>query len=194
VLVSGLVTAPIVICSTTLKMGLFLSFAFSSITFLAIMIASLLPRNIVYTIRIILYTLISSLVYVPVYIMSMQFFPVEAQNASIYLPLLIVNSMIISQTEFKYFKQDKLSMLITVFFYIIGFDIVVIICSLIREIISYGTVWGKIVGIQIISEGWAKPFGGFIILGLLSGFFHKIINVIKNWKNEYSEDINHKGI
>ncbi|HHX57379.1 MAG TPA: electron transport complex subunit E [Clostridiales bacterium] len=182
VLVSGMIVTPIIVCATSIKAGLFLIYAFSTITFLSIMIASFLPRKIVFTLRIILYTLIASLVYVPVSMLAQHIFRAEVAQFGMYFPLLLVNAMLVSQTEVDYFKMTKGKMLLSVIFYILGFDIVVLIFSFIREMISFGTVNGNIVGVSLSTESLSKPFGGFILLGLFMAMFRFILNIIKSWK------------
>ncbi|NLP26892.1 MAG: electron transport complex subunit E [Clostridiales bacterium] len=182
VLVSGMIVTTVIVCATTIKSALFLIYAFSTITFLSIMIASFLPRKIVFTLRIILYTLIASLVYVPVAMLAQHIFNTEVVQFGMYFPLLIVNAMLVSQTEVDYFRISKPKMLCSVIFYILGFDIVVMIFSFIREMISFGTVNGNIVGISLSTESLSKPFGGFILFGLFMAMFRFIMNIIKSWK------------
>ena len=146
------------------------------------MIASFLPRKIVFTLRIILYTLIASLVYVPVAMLAQHIFSKEVVEFGIYFPLLTVNAMLVSQTEVDYFKMPKGKMLFSVIFYILGFDIVVFIFSFIREMISFGTVNENIVGVTLSAESLSKPFGGFILLGLSMAAFRFIMNIVKSWK------------
>ena len=66
VFTSGLVIAPAVAAAITVKNAVALIFAFSLISFFAVIISSFVPRDIVYAVRIILYTFIAALVYVPV--------------------------------------------------------------------------------------------------------------------------------
>ena len=135
-----------------------------------------------FTLRIILYTLIASLVYVPVSMLAQHIFSTEVTEFRMYFPLLIVNAMLVSQTEVDYFKNTKSKMLFSVLFYILGFDIVVLIFSFIREMISFGTINGNIVGVSLSTESLSKPFGGFILLGLFMALFRFIMNIIKSWK------------
>ena len=180
VLVSGLVIAPVVIATSTVKVALALIAVFSVITFFTIMIASFVPRDIVYAIRIILYTFIASMVYVPVVIFAKMLFPNEVAALGIFIPLLITNSLIVSKTELRFFRKTKGRMVIDVISYIIGFDIVVLIFALIRELISTGSIGDRIFGIPITFPAFALPFGGFILLGLFSALFRKIQLTIRS--------------
>lgn len=175
VLISGLVISPVVFSATTVSASIVLAFIFSVVTFLTIMISSFFPRNIVYTIRIILYSLISSFVFVPVIGYSSHIFPDEVNNIGIILPLMITNSLIVSKTELRFFRISKGNMIADVFSYIIGFDIVVILVGFIREVFGTGMLSGRILGIPINFPVLMYPFGGFLLLGLLGALLKKII-------------------
>lgn len=174
VLISGLVIAPIVAGATTVKDALALIFVFSIITFVTIMISSFVPRDIVYAIRIILYTFIAAIVYVPTVIAANLIFPAEVIHLGVFIPLLITNSLIVSKTELKFFRRPRGQMTLDVLSYILGFDIVAIIFAFIREILSTGSLNGNIIGIPLTFTALSLPFGGFILLGLMAALFRKI--------------------
>ena len=174
VLSSGLIIAPVVVVANTVMNAIALICAFSLVTFLTIMISSFISRNIVYTIRIILYTIIAALVYVPVISFEIQFFPHQVENMGIMLPLLITNSLIMSKTELRFYRQSKGKMIVDVAAYILGFDIVVIFLAFIREVFGTGEISGKILGIPLTFPVLVYPFGGFILLGLCAALLRKI--------------------
>lgn len=174
ILVSGLVIAPVVVAASTVKIALALIFAFSMITFFTILISSFVPRDIVYAIRIILYTFIGALVYVPTAIFTNMLFPNEAITLGIFIPLLITNSLIVSKTELRFFRKAKSKMVIDVLSYILGFDLAVLIFAFFREIFSTGSIGDRIFGIPLTFSALSLPFGGFILLGLFSALFRKI--------------------
>lgn len=175
ILVSGLVIAPVVFVANTVTKALALIFAFSLITFFTIIISSCISRNIVYTIRIILYTLIGALVYVPVASIAMHIFSENVvKEMGIMLPLLITNSMIMTKTELRFFRQKKGKMVVDVLSYIVGFDIVVFFIGFIREIFGTGEISGKILGISLTFPVLIYPFGGFILIGLCAALFRKV--------------------
>lgn len=176
VLVSGLVVSPVVFVANTLSKSLAVAFVFSLITFLTIIISSVISRNIVYTVRIILYTIISALVYVPVISLALQIFPDEVKQAGIMLPLLIANSLILLKSELRFYRRPKGKMIGDVFFYILGFDIVIIIIGFLREILGTGSISGRILGIPLTFPVLVYPFGGFILLGLCAALFRAIQN------------------
>ena len=174
VLVGGLVLAPVVFSANTVSKAVAIIFAFSAITFLTILISSFISKNIVYTIRIILYALIAALVYVPVIGMELQLFPKQVEEIGIMIPLLITNSLIVSKTELRFFRRTKGKMVVDVLSFIIGFDIVILIFAFIREVLGTGQISGRILGIPLTFPVLVYPFGGFILLGLLAALFRKI--------------------
>ena len=124
--------------------------------------------------KIILYAVISSLVYIPVKIAAQEFYPESITRIGIYYPLLAVNSLIVFQTEAKFFRMKKPQMILTLIFCILGFDAVILITAFIRELIAYGTINSNMVDVDMIISGLAEPFGGFIFLGLLCGLYRKL--------------------
>lgn len=173
VLVGGLIIAPIV-GITTFKNALIYTVLFSIITFLTIMISAFVPREIVYAVRIILYSFIGSLVYVPVAVIAHELFPNEIISLGVFVPLIITNSLIVSKTEVYFFRLSKGRMISEVLCYIIGFDIAFLCFAFIREVLSFGSIGNTILGIPLTFHALNYTFGGFIFLGLFSALFRKI--------------------
>ena len=190
VLSSLMVISPVIICGDSLRNAEALIYAFSSITFLAVMISSFVPKKLPYTVKVIIYALISSLVYIPVKLAAEEFYPDCISRIGIYFPLLAVNSLIVFQTEAKFFRMKKLKMIPSLIFYILGFDLVMLITAFIRELLAYGTINSKIVDVDTLISGLAQPFGGFIFLGLMCGIYRRIrASVINEINDDGGEDV-----
>ena len=168
-----MVIFPVIVCGNTLRNALAIIYAFSAITLFSVVIASFVPKNLPYTIRTIINAAIASLVYIPVKHMAVGFFPDVIPRTGIYFPLLAVNSIIILHTESKFFKMKKPEMIGSLVFYILGFDLIMLIISVIREIFGHGTLNENVININFIS-GLSEPFGGFVLLGLLCGLYRKM--------------------
>ena len=138
VFVTGLVIAPVVVYANTFTKAVSLVITFSFLTLFTLLFASFVPRSIVYTIRITLYTIIGALVYVPVSIILNLFMSEQIQSMGIYFPLLITNSFIISRSETTFFSESKEKMFFDIVFSILGYDAAVLIFGLVREIILTG--------------------------------------------------------
>ncbi|SHM23444.1 Rnf-Nqr domain containing protein [Ruminococcus flavefaciens] len=189
IVLSGLmVISPVIICGDTLRNALALIYAFSAITFLSVLISSFVPKKLPYTAKVIIYALISAAVYIPVKLAAKEFYPDSIERIGIYYPLLAVNSLIVFQTEAKFFKMKKLDMMISLIFCIIGFDAVMLITGFLRELFAYGTINSKIVDVNTLINGLSQPFGGFIFLGLMCGVYRFIRSFVsKNDRQIRSE-------
>ncbi|MCQ2469566.1 MAG: electron transport complex subunit E [Ruminococcus sp.] len=174
VLSSLMMISPVIICGDTLKNALALIFAFTSITFISMLIGSFVPKKLPYTARIIIYAAISSLVYIPVRFAAEGFYPESIERIGIYYPLLAVNSLIVLQSEAKFYRMKRSRMIGSLVFYILGFDAVMLITGFVRELFAYGTINSRIVSIDTLISGLGKPFGGFIFLGLMCGVYRCI--------------------
>ena len=191
---SGLmVISPVIVCGNTIKNALALIFAFSVITFLSVTISSFFPRELPYTVKIVTYALISSLVYIPVEVTAEQFYPDSIERIGIYFPLLAVNSLIVFQSEAKFFRMKKLRMELSLIFYIFGFDAVMIVSAFIRELLAYGTINSKMADVNTLISGLGEPFGGFIFLGLMCGLFRWIRSAVQRGNNEVRSEADVSG-
>ncbi len=174
VLSSLMLVSPVIICGDTLRNALALIYAFSAITFFTVMVSSFVSLKFPYTVRIICYAVIASLVYIPVRIAAQEFFSGVVERTGIYFPLIAVNSIIVFQIEAKFRSMKKIRMLSSLVFYILGFDAVMLITAVIRELLAYGTINNRVVDAEILVSGLGLPFGGFIFLGLFCGLYRKI--------------------
>ena len=177
-------------CGDTLQNAFALIYAFSAITFLSVMLSSFVPRSLPYTVRIIIYAVIASAVYIPVKLLAQEFYPESIERIGIYYPLIAVNSLIVHQTEVRFFRMKRLNMAGSLIFYILGFDAVMLITGFVRELLAYGTINGSMADMDFLISGLSKPFGGFIFLGLFCGIYRKIRSAAVRQKNEAGSEAN----
>lgn len=170
VLAEGMVIAPIVGCCDTLPKALILSLAFACITFLSVSIASFFPKSIPYALRIILYAITSSLIYIPVAMLCSY---LNFAVIGMYLPLLTVNSFVVLHSELYFYKLQKRLLLPALFLHIAGFCLTAVIIGLVREILAYGTICGRVVDVPVLMQGLSAPWAGFILLGILCAVHRK---------------------
>lgn len=191
IVLSGLmVISPVIICGDTLKNAEALIYAFSAITFLSVLISSFVPRKLPYAAKVIVYALISALVYIPVKLAAQEFYPESIERIGIYYPLLAVNSLIVFQTEAKFFRMKKGEMIISLLSCIVGFDIVMLLTGFLRELWAYGTINSRIVDMNTLISGLSQPFGGFIFLGLMCGAYRFIRSLISKDDKNVRSDVN----
>lgn len=174
VLSEFMVISPVIVCTGTLKKALAMVYAFTAVTFVSVLISSFVPKKIDCTLKVIVYALISSLIYIPVRMTALSLWQDSVTAIGIYYPLIAVNSLIILQPETEFFALKKTHMTALLATYIAGFDIVMVITALIRELLAYGTVNSMITDFPVNISGFSQPFGGFICLGLLCGIYRKI--------------------
>ncbi len=179
ILVSGMVIAPVIVLANNFNDAVMLVAAFSLITFFTLLLSSFVPKSIVYTIRIILYTLIGAIVYIPSVMLMEYFMPEGVEAIGIFFPLFITNSFIVTRSESIFFLETKGKMLLDIVFCIIGYDAAVLIFAALREILASGTIGGKITGMPASFRVFEHPFGGFILLGLFAALFRSILLLIK---------------
>ena len=170
VLAEGMVIAPIVVCCDTLSKALILSLAFACITFLSVSIASFFPKSIPYALRIILYAITSALIYIPVAMLCSY---LNFAVIGMYLPLLTVNSFVVLHSELYFYKLQKRLLLPALFLHIAGFCLTAVIIGLVREILAYGTICGRVVDVPVLMQGLSAPWAGFILLGILCAVHRK---------------------
>lgn len=182
ILVSGMAVAPVIVLADTFMKSVSLVITFSLLTVFTLLVSSFVSQKIVYTVRIILYSLIGALVYVPAAIFLNAVMPDSISEMGVYFPLLIVNSFIISYSETAFFIEDKGNMIIDILFSVLGYDIVVLIFGFVREIISTGEFNGKIIAMPMIFSGFSETYGGFLLLGIFAALFRGMILLIKKIK------------
>ncbi len=181
VLGSGLVVAPVVIASNTLKNGVVLGAAFFIITFFTVMFSRLVPKKIPYTLRIVIYVLLAAVIYIPATMFLTNIMPDTVYKVGIFLPLLITNSLITQRIEGR-FKYKRFGvMTVDLLSHILGFVVVIILVGAIREILGTGMIWETSISFISIKTAPAimYPFCGFIILGFLSAVLQKIKLTVK---------------
>lgn len=192
VLSALMVISPVIVCGDNLKNALALAYAFTAITLFSVIISSFVPKKLPYAVKIILYAVISSLVYIPVRLAAESFYIGSIESIGMYYPLLAVNSLIVHQTEAKFFRMKRGKMISSLVFYIIGFDAVILITGLVRELIAYGTINNRVADMNTVISGIGQPFGGFIFLGLFCGLYRKIrLMVIKNQEVRGEANVSH---
>ncbi len=175
VLMSGLVTAPIIVAATTFERAAVLSLGFFLISYISIMICRFIPRKIVYMVRIILYAAVSSIVYIPVIILLKTLFPEAAQSVYIYIELTVVNSLILAKTESRFYLQPYGKMAVDVLVYIAGYAMAAFVSGILREFLAYGSLFGFHVCDEIMPAA-KSPFFGFILIGIMAAVCRKIIH------------------
>ncbi|MCL2633468.1 MAG: NADH:ubiquinone oxidoreductase subunit RnfE [Oscillospiraceae bacterium] len=183
VLMSGIAIAPVAARANTFENGLALAFAFTLVAFFSIFICRLIPKKIVYTIRVIIYALIAGVVLIPVHLLVTLVFG-EAMTAGLglYLPILAVNPLILTKTETRFCLRPIHIMMVELLGYIAGFNVVCILVGLLRDIFVNGRIGWMTVDLGFHIPAIETTFGGLIVVGVMAGLFRALYNRSKQIK------------
>ena len=167
VLMSGLVTAPIIVAATTFERALVLTLSFFLISYSSILICRFIPREIVYTVRIICYVGVAAVMYIPTALLMNALFPETASAVSIYIEILVVNSLILAKTESRFYLMPMKEMALDALMYILGYAVAAFVVGIIREFLAFGSLFGLRVCDSPMPAA-KTTFFGFILVGVLA--------------------------
>ncbi len=175
VLTSGLVTAPIIVAATTAERAAVLSLTFFMISYCTIMIGRLIPRRLVYTVRIIIYAFIAAAVFIPTAVAANALFPSTAPSVMLYIELIVVNSLVLAKTESRFYLIPFTSMAIDSLVYIAGYALVAFVVGILRELLAYGTLFGLHI-CDTLMPAAKSPFFGFLLVGIFAALCRAYYN------------------
>ena len=97
ILREALIAAPVAVCACSLENALLLCFVFCVVTAFTVLLAALIPQRVPYSFRILSYSLVAALVYIPAALVGSALFP--QASAGIYLPVLSVGLLLTSEQD-----------------------------------------------------------------------------------------------
>ena len=166
--------------TTSLFNGIGMGLAVTIITICSNILISALRKVIPNQIRIAAYiTIIAGFVTV-VDLLLQAFIPALSASLGVFIPLIVVNCIILGRAEGFASKNGVLASAIDGICQGIGYTVALCIMCIIRELLGSGTFGGGILnngeGIRIIAEGYpalqlVMPVGGFLTLGFVIAFF-----------------------
>ncbi len=167
VLMSGLVTAPIIVAATSAENSIILILSFFMITYTGILLCRFIPRKLVYSIRIVLYAVTAGLLYIPTILLLQKMFPTMSSDVVLYIELLAVNSLLLAKSETRFFLMPYGEMALDALMYVIGYAIAAAAVGVTREILAFGTIFGFRLFDPIVPSA-RSPFFGFILVGIFA--------------------------
>lgn len=167
VLMSGLVTAPIIVAATSGERAVVLVLSFFMMSYTSILICRIIPRKIVYTVRTLLYAAVAAAMFIPTVILLERWFPETTQSVMLYIELLTVNSLLLAKTESRFYLMPYGEMAVDALIYIIGYAIVAFVVGILRELLAYGTFFGFRL-FEPLMPSANSPFFGFTLVGILA--------------------------
>ncbi len=160
--------------TTSLFNGLGMGLAVTIITICSNVLISALRKVIPNQIRIAAYiTIIAGFVTI-VDLCLQAFLPDLAASLGVFIPLIVVNCMVLGRAEAFASKNGVLASAVDGMNQGIGYTVALVITCIIRELLGNGTFGGGLLnngeGVRIIPEGYpamqlVMPVGGFLVLG-----------------------------
>lgn len=183
VVMQGLGLAPLVVAATSMKNAAILAVAVMLLLMPTRVIAAFLSRFAYFRFRGFTYSVTAAVLYIGVlYIINMMYPSADVLSVGMYLPLLVVEPIIIKRYERPQkervstaFKKGILTSL--------GFIIVLVLIGFLREFLGSGSLYG----VQLLKDA-PLPFlrltsGGFIILGIVIAIWRACVNAYKKYIN-----------
>ena len=162
--------------TTSLFNGIGMGLAVTIITICSNVLISALRKVIPNQIRIAAYiTIIAGFVTV-VDLCLQAFIPALAESLGVFIPLIVVNCMVLGRAEAFASKNGVLASAVDGLCQGIGYTVALVITCIIRELLGSGTFGGGLLnggeGIRILPEGIpamqiVMPVGGFLVLGFV---------------------------
>ena len=152
-----------------LGMGLASTFVLLGSNVIVSLIKSVVPKKI----RIPIYIVIIATFVTIVEMVMAAFLPVLAKTLGIYIPLIVVNCVILGRAEAFASKNSLFRSILDALGMGIGFTLFLTLLASIREILGDG----KIFGLPLFGQSFEPmiimilPPGAFILLGVILGFF-----------------------
>ncbi len=180
VIMQGMGLAPLVVAATTARNALMLSVAVILLLTPVRVIAALLARTGYYRFRGLIYCLTSATVYIGVYYALQAIFDVEILQLGIYLPLLVVEPLIIKRYE-RPQKERLVTALKKGLRTTCGYVLVLMLMGCLREVLTTATLFEQAIP-RIPADLFpmaSLPAGGFLLLGVVCAVWRSAVNRYK---------------
>lgn len=179
VIMQGLGLAPIVVAATSLKNAVILAMAVFLLLMPTRVLAAFLSRFSYFRFRGFTYATTAAIVYIAVFGILNLFYPsADILNIGIYLPLLVVEPIIIKRYERP--QKERLSTAFRKGIYTsLGFILVLILIGTMREFLGYGSIYGVQITQNAMLPFLKLPSGGFIVLGMVIAIWRACVNNFK---------------
>ena len=166
--------APITALSGTMRQGFALCFAFCIITALTALISALVSKKLPLPVRIVLYSVIGSLVYVPAVLLTVTLFP--GIGGGIWIPLLSAGLYLTAEHD-RFFSRKHLWRRLLQS--LVSVTLLTVLCSIFRELLGSGTLLGE----QILKSPplpiLTLPAAGLMLLVFLAAGFSYAVGKLR---------------
>ena len=177
VLVQLLGMCSVMAVTTNLFNGLGMGLSVTVILICSNIVISLLRKVIPSKIRIAAFITVIAGFVTMVDLLLQAFLPALSSSLGVFIPLIVVNCIILGRAEAFASKNPVGASALDGLFQGLGYTMVTVVMSVIRELLGNGTFGAGVFGdgIRIIPEGYPAlllilPFGGFLTLGCVIAF------------------------
>ena len=154
--------------TTTIANGIGMGASVTIILTLSNIFISLLRRVIPQQVRIAAYIVVIAGFVTMVDLLLQAFFPDIAESLGVFIPLIVVNCVILARAESFASKNKPLAAAVDGICQGLGYTVVLLVMSGIREVLGAGTFNGaEIFPSEYAAGMMALPVGGFLTLGVL---------------------------
>lgn len=169
---------PTLAVTTSLKNGLGMGLSVTAVLIFSNFIISLFRKIIPAKVRIAGYIVIIAAFVTIIQMCLDAYIPVLSESLGIFIPLIVVNCIILSRAEAFASKNTPGKSALDGLGMGLGFTAALCIISAIRELLGFGTIWGITVYGKYIQPAAIITLapGGFITLGLIIGIKNYIMS------------------
>ena len=154
--------------TTTVSNGVGMGLSVTVILTLSNIFISLLRKIIPAQVRIAAYIVVIAGFVTMVDLLLQAFFPEIAENLGVFIPLIVVNCIILARAESFAGRNSPVAAAVDGVCQGMGYTLVLVVMSAIRELLGSGTLAGTRVFPEKYAAGMlALPVGGFLTLGFL---------------------------
>ena len=186
VLILGM--CPTLAVTTSLQNGIGMGLAATAVLICSNVVISLLRKVIPDKIRIAAFIVIIASFVTMVDLLLQAYLPDLSQSLGIFIPLIVVNCIIMARAEAYAFKNGPLSSAVDGLSMGLGFTLSLCIVSSVREILGNGTILGHAVLTGFFQPAlmFILPAGGFLTLGVIIAAYQKLMSLRKGGKKALS--------
>ena len=176
---------PTLATTTSALNGLMMGLTVICVLTLSNMLISLLRKFIPSQVRIASYIVVISGVVTAIQLLLKAYFPAIDQSLGLFIPLIVVNCIILARAEAYASKNGVIPSILDGFFMGVGFTFALTLLGMIRELLGAGTLFGADI---LLRFGYTpmllfiQPAGAFITLGVLIAAVTAIRNAVSEKK------------
>ncbi len=190
VLVGGMSLTPVIVACRDISTAALMS---AVVVILMVLLTASSPLLTKYIkpkkIRLMVYAIVAAIFYVPIGYFINTNMIVLSDSVGIYLPMLIVSSMVVTvPMNFAAAEGALKPRIITVAKAALGFIIAALLVGGIREYLTTGNFFGISTGAEVILPGAAFSYAGFIIAGMLAALAAGISKAMRDRSDKSISD------